>query len=756
MGNSAPGRSINLPQLTISYGFALILLAHVLLGAIYAFSIPMGEAYDEQGHYAYLRYLAEERQLPRVTLQESFLTPEEDLQFSQPPLYYLLGALATFWIPAEQELPLDENPHLFLEGLNRFIHPPEETDLYREEFMAILGGRLVSILLSTLAVAATYFLAKIIFPRRSDVVLTATSITAFCPMYIFMGSVVNNDVAVTAFSSLFILYAIKSSLYPAPRHWFGMAFFLGLALLSKYNALALLPIAVLALLVGASGRSAVPWRSLVLRGSLLASGIFLFAMVWWFVPENPLFGGPLRRFPDFMQRLATDLGNPVSLMVRILGYLLSPRIEGTFISFWGVFGWANIPMDNWIYTLIALAVLLSVTGWLRMRGLFTFDEKRALAISAASIVAVLFTGVYRELGSQIPVVGRYLLLMLSPLSLILAGGLALLSPRLRLHIIFALGLFLLALIVPFRYLRPAYAVPARFASEQLPQIQTPLQVRFGEEIRLLGYELDTSRAHPEGEIEVTLYLKALRPMAENYTLALHLLDPAYQALNKRNTYPGRGNWPTSLWRQGEIIQDIYTLRIPSHFPAPAQVWLKVAFFLYPQVEHLQVWDDRGQPLGNQVLIGPFAVHSRFPQPFEPMARSDARVNDLVRLRGYSVVQKIDPPQLEVLLGWEALRDIGQSYTVFVHLLDEKGNLVTQHDSPPRGGAYPTNFWLAGERVVDEHIVPLPESLSPGRYRLMVGLYDPDSLTRLAVFGGQGDRLLHDLIPLGEIVLKGNS
>ncbi|MBF8285548.1 MAG: rane protein of unknown function, partial [Anaerolineales bacterium] len=47
---------------------------------------------------------------------------------------------------------------------------------------------------------------------------------------------------------------------------------------------------------------------------------------------------------------------------------------------------------------------------------------------------------------------------------------------------------------------------------------------------------------------------------------------------------------------------------------------------------------------------------------------------------------------------------------------------------------PTTGWLAGEYVVDAHTLTLPGDLPPGAYRLFVGLYDPQSATRVPASG----------------------
>ena len=74
------------------------------------------------------------------------------------------------------------------------------------------------------------------------------------------------------------------------------------------------------------------------------------------------------------------------------------------------------------------------------------------------------------------------------------------------------------------------------------------------------------------------------------------------------------------------------------------------------------------------------------------------------------------------LFWEAINTPSLDYTVFVHLLDENDNIVASHDSQPLAGRYPTSIWTPGERILDPHPLPTPDSLPPGQYRLAIGLY----------------------------------
>lgn len=96
--------------------------------------------------------------------------------------------------------------------------------------------------------------------------------------------------------------------------------------------------------------------------------------------------------------------------------------------------------------------------------------------------------------------------------------------------------------------------------------------------------------------------------------------------------------------------------------------------------------------------------------------------------------------LQVRLTWRADAPISARYKVFVQLLNPDGTLATQRDSEPGGGRLATVTWTPREPVTDNHALLIPEALSPGDYRLILGLYDADDpLARLPVSTG-GDAL----------------
>jgi len=79
--------------------------------------------------------------------------------------------------------------------------------------------------------------------------------------------------------------------------------------------------------------------------------------------------------------------------------------------------------------------------------------------------------------------------------------------------------------------------------------------------------------------------------------------------------------------------------------------------------------------------------------------------------------------------WEVEGPFATDYYIFVHLVDAEGRRPTQRDAPPWQGRYPTSAWRAGSLVVDHNDVYLPPTMAPGAYRVIVGMYDPNSGAR---------------------------
>jgi hypothetical protein len=105
---------------------------------------------------------------------------------------------------------------------------------------------------------------------------------------------------------------------------------------------------------------------------------------------------------------------------------------------------------------------------------------------------------------------------------------------------------------------------------------------------------------------------------------------------------------------------------------------------------------------------------------------DINFNDEVILLGYDL--QFDDAILHLTTYWQALSPLATDYTIFTHLLNSSGQLITQHDAQPQDGRYPTSIWDTGEVVMNEVTLTIPPGTQPGQ--IAIGLYRLDTLMRL--------------------------
>jgi hypothetical protein len=119
----------------------------------------------------------------------------------------------------------------------------------------------------------------------------------------------------------------------------------------------------------------------------------------------------------------------------------------------------------------------------------------------------------------------------------------------------------------------------------------------------------------------------------------------------------------------------------------------------------------------------------------PQYERPVSLGDAIQLLGYD----FNPPAtteepLRLTLYWQAVTAVLADYKVFIHVLNEAGELIAQTDGQPVGGLAPTYRWQAGDLIRDPYAISLPPDLPPGTYQIRTGLYAPDTLLRLPANG----------------------
>jgi hypothetical protein len=136
----------------------VLLVLYSSLTLAYSLVTPVYEGPDEPMHYAYVRHLTETWRLPPLTEYGGDHPAQHET--SQPPLYYVIAALFTFWTPDHGDYAtlLERNPHFAYpapltvpDNKNVWLHTLAEDFPWRGTVLAIRLTRLVSSFLGALA-----------------------------------------------------------------------------------------------------------------------------------------------------------------------------------------------------------------------------------------------------------------------------------------------------------------------------------------------------------------------------------------------------------------------------------------------------------------------------------------------------------------------------------------------------------------------------------------------------------------------------
>ena len=722
----------------------LILLGYLGLALAYGVVNPLFEAPDEHWHFFTAVSVAETGQLPAVTdPPDEFLGQEA----AQPPLAYLLGAALIS--PLESDGWREAiwlNPYAWigdasaLANVNRMVHPPAEAWPWRGLALAGHALRVFSTLLGLGTLLCIYGSARRLWPAGNTRPLLATALVAFLPQFLFVHASFSNDPLIIFLCSLGLYQLISFwRRPPGPLDRQGalrlaaLGLTAGLAALTKNAGILLLAYSLgfLFLLALRDGRRRFVWQAAALVGvpAVLVAG-------WLWLRNWQLYGD----WTATNQFVAIAGGDRGYSLWRVLG-----ESDGLLTSFVAVFGWFNLRPPDWIFMVWAVIAALAILGalictWGALRGARAGGRShlvggRATGIASDWFLALLLAGwpllVYAGLTAFMlrteAAQGRLLFPAILSIALGAAWGLAgwsrcapntlgainrRLAPLLVLAAL-ATSIYSLVFVIEPAYLPPptVATIPAE-ARRVLPEL-----IDRGAGVSLLAAQADTETARPGETVWLTLYWRAAEPPAEPPEFVLEVFGRQVKRIANLHSYHGRGLYPANLWPPGAIVADRFAVRIDPATEAPvlARIFARI---------------DGGAP-GIEVAtvkITPLQPHLA-PETWQ------AELGDHIAL----VEAQIVPPEarpgeiIEVRVRWYVPRGVPrQDYTTLIHLGQPVGPPLSTGDSPPLRGDYPTRAWGNGEAVDDSYALLIPANLSPGRYPVWIGMYDPASGERLPV------------------------
>lgn len=247
-------------------------------------------------------------------------------------------------------------------------------------------------------------------------------------------------------------------------------------------------------------------------------------------------------------------------------------------------------------------------------------------------------------------------------------------------------------------------LPSPYAPQMLGRAISP-------DLQLSGYSLAGS--------SLQVYWKSSKPLLRDYATYIHFFDEAGQPAGQEDhgaCCEAIYGFRTSEWDPGQMISE--TFQTPPEGAA------------YMEVGVYALKGDEIESYGSSAHIQIKPV--RLPLDAQPLG---IVLTPNVTAQSYSLASDAAGTTLAVY--WQSNGASGRNLTVFVHLLDASGQIISTADRRPLDGVYPTDSWQSGEIVADRYALP-PD---PRGRQIEFGMYDSASGARLHRADGKGDTIV---------------
>jgi len=227
---------------------------------------------------------------------------------------------------------------------------------------------------------------------------------------------------------------------------------------------------------------------------------------------------------------------------------------------------------------------------------------------------------------------------------------------------------------------------------------------------------------PAGVMELDVGWGTTEPQGRKMRAELTLVSGT-GAVAKTLIQDVSAGWPTDEWPANALAWGYYPIDLDASVP-PATYEIHLAL----------IDQETKERQGPTIVAGRVTVSdTRCTIPLPSKATVvDAVFGNSLRLLGHQL--RRDEDRLLITLYWRSEQRMETDYKVFVHVFDRATDaVVAQDDAMPRRWRYPTTLWEPGQRVEDEIPVDI-DDLASGKYRVGVGVYDPETMVRLAVAG----------------------
>ncbi len=608
----------------------ILLFIFVSLATIFSLTVPLDAAPDEKEHFDLIRYIAEEKS-PPLTIQEREAVGYKG---DASPLYHGLVAIFSQHVDIES-LPRRHSlgiPELFIPFdtilNNRNFHTENEIFPFRGIVLAWHLARLATIPMAAATMVAIYLTALAIYPGQRYFALAVAAFAAFLPRFTINSAVLNDDNLVIPFTAFAIYFLVRVLQGDKKRgSLIALGLFIGLAAITKYHALVLLPEMTLAFLVMAwlEQRTWKLWlhRWLwVIVGFIISAGVWFVFLIVRFnrVAELGLIRGIMEPLGD---PVVTDSSGFSFLSQPLAWDWIGPLYRSFWIALEGTRVFAPEPV-YWIFGLITAVAIFGLVQWAYANYSSGQNIKAwNLGIALLALHFLIYMGIvfvrYQTraamgLGySAAPhnIQGRHLYPALISMAFFFVLGLSealrswawlipnpdepepkkaslqnfllnvqefhWLGPKLQkarlstdkfLAIAVSGTLIGLGFISFFYYIRPTYLpyLPILTLKPEEISVTNLVKGKVADGIKLIGYDLEITS--PDADLlPLTLYWQSRANQEYDYLTQVCLYDNSEALVSCYQGHPANGLFPTRSWTANHLIRDEVTLPIPNCIPS---------------------------------------------------------------------------------------------------------------------------------------------------------------------------------------------
>jgi hypothetical protein len=271
-------------------------------------------------------------------------------------------------------------------------------------------------------------------------------------------------------------------------------------------------------------------------------------------------------------------------------------------------------------------------------------------------------------------------------------------------------------------------------------VKVPAEADYVGGLTLAGASFADQELTPGADLVAWLDITAQSAQPPDLSIRTRLVDAqTFEPVAEAESEPFGGWYGSDRWQPGD------ELRVPTRLSVPAGllpgVYRLGVAFSDPAREGDLPFAAAPELLNAEVHIGWLpSGEPEMPISAEDLVDEKAHISwqNGIELASLALPEGPYAPGqiLPLRLDWRSSRAIERNLTVFVHLVDETGQIIAQQDQQPANGRWPTPAWQPGQVYHDLHEIRLPDTLPAGDYEIRLGLYDAAGRAPLA--GEAGD------------------